>query len=163
MLEDLFIPGLNVVFCGTAAGAVSAAKGQYYAGPGNKFWPTLHETGLTPRRLAPGQYRKLLEYGIGLTDIVKGQSGSDTQIDFKQSDAKGVLQKIHQFSPSLFVFNGKKAAQVFLNNRKVEFGLYPQRVGNTRLFIAPSTSGAANGFWNVSYWHHLAELVKTQT
>ncbi len=51
VLLDLLRPGLRVVFCGTAAGAVSAAKGAYYAGPGNRFWPMLAKTGLTPRQL----------------------------------------------------------------------------------------------------------------
>lgn len=37
ILPDRLGPGLRVVFCGTAAGAVSARKGHYYAGPGNLF------------------------------------------------------------------------------------------------------------------------------
>lgn len=38
---DLLAPHLRLVFCGTAAGNVSAARGAYYAGPGNQFWPIL--------------------------------------------------------------------------------------------------------------------------
>ena len=160
MLEDLFAPELRLVFCGSAAGAVSAARGEYYAGPGNKFWPTLHEIGLTPTRFSPGEYVKLLDYGIGLTDVVKGQSGSDAEIDFKKSDTAGLLRRIELLSPNFFVFNGKKAAQVFLGCRRVEFGLQSRKIGTTRLFVAPSTSGAANGYWDIDYWHQLAGLVK---
>lgn len=43
ILPDVIEPGLRIVFCGTAAGAKSAAVGAYYAGPGNAFWATLHE------------------------------------------------------------------------------------------------------------------------
>ena len=68
-LEDLLSPGLDLVVCGTAASPVSAERGQYYAGPGNRFWSVLEETGLTPRRLQPSEYRSLLELGIGLTDV----------------------------------------------------------------------------------------------
>ena len=50
VLPDVLAPDLRVVFVGTAAGARSAAVGHYYAGPGNRFWHTLHEIGLTPRR-----------------------------------------------------------------------------------------------------------------
>ena len=53
VLPDVLAPGLRAVFCGTAAGTKSAIAGAYYAGPGNKFWPTLHAIGLTPRRFAP--------------------------------------------------------------------------------------------------------------
>src|SRR3546814_13773735 len=49
VLPDVLAPGLRLVFCGSAAGRKSAELGAYYAGPGNKFWPTLYEIGLTPR------------------------------------------------------------------------------------------------------------------
>ncbi len=69
-------------------------------------------------------------------------------------------QKIEHFSPAVLAFNGKKAAQVFLGERRVELGLQPEQVGETRLFVAPSTSGAANGYWKVDVWYELAELVQ---
>ena len=80
ILPDVLAPGLRIVFCGSGAGAASAARGAYYAGPGNKFWPTLHAVGLTPRRLAPEEFASVLEYGIGLTDLAKTRSGPDTQV-----------------------------------------------------------------------------------
>jgi TDG/mug DNA glycosylase family protein len=159
LLKDLLAPGLKVVFCGTAAGEVSAARGEYYAGPGNKFWSVLFEVGLTPRRLAPGEYNDLLGFGIGLTDVVKGQAGGDASIDFGRSNPDDLKQKIEHFSPAVLAFNGKKAAQVFLGERRVDLGLQPEQVGETRLFLAPSTSGAANRYWNVEVWYELAELV----
>jgi hypothetical protein len=83
VLEDLFTKDLRVVFCRTAAGTRSAQLQQYYAGRGNKFWKILAQVGLTPKVLLPSEYRELLAYGIGLTDMVKGQSGGDADIDFK--------------------------------------------------------------------------------
>ena len=44
ILPDVLGPNLKVVFCGTAAGAVSAKRRAYYAGPGNKFWQTIHKS-----------------------------------------------------------------------------------------------------------------------
>jgi len=65
ILPDLLSPGLRVVSCGTAAGTASATARAYYAGPGNRFWSILHDTGLTPRRLAPHDFRCLPEWGSG--------------------------------------------------------------------------------------------------
>ena len=59
IVEDVIEPGLAVVFCGTALGAASARRRAYYAGPGNKFWPTLAAVGLTPRRLEPEEYPRV--------------------------------------------------------------------------------------------------------
>ena len=77
ILPDLLAPGLDIVFCGTAVGAESARRRAYYAGPGNAFWPTLAQVGLTPRRLKPEEYPLLLTFGIGLTDLAKHVSGND--------------------------------------------------------------------------------------
>ena len=159
MLKDVLAPNLKIVFCGTAAGAVSAARNEYYAGPGNKFWAVIHEVGLTHRRMLPSEYKDLLKYRIGLTDVVKGQAGSDADIDFRRSELAALTQKIEKLSPGVIAFNGKKAAQVFLGKRQVKYGHQHEQVGTTRLFVAPSTSGAANGFWNVDLWKELAELV----
>jgi TDG/mug DNA glycosylase family protein len=71
VLPDILVPFLRVVFCRTAAGPASARAKVYYAGPGNRFWATLEETGLTPERLEPAEFRRLLGFGIGLTDICK--------------------------------------------------------------------------------------------
>ena len=160
MLRDLLASRLRLVICGTAASRVSGIRGHYYAGPGNKFWHVLHEIGLTERKLIPEEYRQLLSFGIGLTDVVKGQSGSDSEIDFAQSSPLDIRCKIKKYAPGILAFNGKKAAQVFLGQKQVSYGLQAERIGATQLFVAPSTSGAANRFWNVDDWHELAGWVR---
>src|ERR1700727_2633952 len=71
ILPDILAPGLNLVVCGSAAGTRSAELGAYYAGPGNQFWGMLHRVGLTPRVLKPAEFREVIAYAIGLTDIAK--------------------------------------------------------------------------------------------
>ncbi len=80
VLPDLIEPGLKIVFCGTAAGNVSAARGAYYAHPQNRFWSALHLFGLTPRKLKPEEYSNLPQWGLGLTDIAKHVSGMDHEL-----------------------------------------------------------------------------------
>ena len=40
------------------------------------------------------------------------------------------------------------------------FGLQPETVGPTAIFVLPSTSGAARGSWDPGYWHELARYVR---
>ena len=162
MLEDLLEPNLRLVICGTAAGHRSAELRQYYAGRGNKFWRVLAEIGFTPRVLRPSEYLSLLEYGIGLTDVAKQQSGSDSEIDFSRASPQDVRQKIGKFSPRVLCFNGKRAAQIFLGRTAVTFGVRAESVNSTRLFVAPSTSGAANKTWDVGLWFEVADLVNME-
>ncbi len=157
-LPDVLAAGLNVVFCGSAAGARSAAVGAYYAGRGNKFWRTLHEIGLTPRPLDPHEFRILPSYGIGLTDIAKTYSGADKGLRGHHFDAAGLRRKIETFAPRAFAFNGKRSARAFYG-ATVAYGRQPERIGGTSLFVLPSTSGAASGFWDVRYWQQLADFL----
>lgn len=159
VLRDVLAPGLRLVVCGSAAGKRSAELRQYYAGPGNKFWPTLHEVGLTPRRLAPAEYAQVLEFGIGLTDVIKDQSGSDAQLDFRRADPAALRAKILRYAPVWLCFSSKTAAQTVLA-RKVDYGIQPETLGTTRLFVATSPSGRAGSYWDVAVWHALADLVK---
>jgi len=159
VLDDLLTPGLRLVVCGTAAGRQSARRRLYYAGPGNKFWRILNETGLTPQRLDPAEYRRLIEFGIGLTDLAKSQAGSDRQITFGKSQREALRDRVQQFRPAYLCFNGKRAAKEFFGVREIGFGLCRELIGATRLFVAPSTSGAANASWNAEFWHQLAQHV----
>lgn len=160
MLNDLVAKDLLVLICGTAAGRESAERGAYYAHPGNKFWRILHETGLTPRRLAPGEYRELLDYRIGLTDIVKGQAGNDADIDFTGADAARLEALVLELRPRVLCFNGKAAAKAFLGRNPTGYGLLPETIGEAALFVAPSTSPAAAGYWDEEVWRELGRMVR---
>ena len=159
-LDDLLSPGLDLVVCGTAASSVSAERGQYYAGPGNRFWSVLEETGLTPRRLQPSEYRSLLEHGIGLTDVVKNQAGVDNDINFAEHGAT-LEPRLRSPSPRFLCFNGKRAALEALGLKRVSYGLQSNTFGSTRLFVAPSTSAAARKWWDIRFWQQLADLVRS--
>ncbi len=159
VLNDVLERGMKIVFCGSAVGDRSAQRGAYYAGPGNQFWPILAETGLTPNRLLPEQYPSLVKFRIGLTDLVKGRAGRDTVLAAHDFDVESFKAKIEKFAPKAVGFNGKKAAEVFFGRTGLEYGLQKVRIGKTALFVLPSTSGAARGYWDPEYWWELARFV----
>ncbi|MEZ5155890.1 MAG: mismatch-specific DNA-glycosylase [Solirubrobacterales bacterium] len=159
IVEDVIEPGLRVVFCGTALGAASARRRAYYAGPGNKFWPTLFAVGLTPRLLEPEEYPRVPEYGIGLTDLCKTRSGSDAEIGLGGFDPEALRVKIETAAPDWLAFTGKHAAKHALGLKAVDYGIQAQRLGDSAVFVLPSPSGAASGHWDVGRWQELAELI----
>jgi TDG/mug DNA glycosylase family protein len=160
ILPDILGPNLKVVFCGTAAGAVSAKRGAYYAGPGNKFWKIIHKIGLTDRVLTPEQYPEVQNFGIGLTDVAKLTSGADSTLRAAHFDKEGLRNAIMRHRPRAVAFNGKKAAQVFLQ-ASCHYGRQTQSVDATLIYVLPSTSGAANGYWNETPWFELARDLKS--
>lgn len=160
MLPDLIRPGLRVVFCGTAAGAESAQLGAYYAGPGNQFWAVLHRVGLTPAALLPSEYARVLDYGIGLTDLCKVSAGSDRAVGSRGFDVPRLISLLSQHRPIAIAFNGKTAAKAALA-RDVEYGPQPERMAGASVYALPSTSGVARGHWDEAHWRSLAEALTT--
>jgi double-stranded uracil-DNA glycosylase len=148
-------PGLRIVFCGTAAGAVAARLGAPYAGPGNRFWWVLHETGLTPRELRPAEFRALPRYGLGLTDVAKFTSGSDSSLVRTDFEPAAVVAKVEWYAPGILAFVGKRAAHEVLG-RGHDYGRQDVHIGVTEVWIVPSTSGAARGTWDMHPWQELA-------
>ncbi|HZX70634.1 MAG TPA: mismatch-specific DNA-glycosylase [Rhodanobacter sp.] len=162
VLSDLLRPGLDLVFCGTAAGKRSAAERAYYAHPGNLFWRALHDAGLTPHQLTPSEFPHLLEYGIGLTDLAKRHAGNDNELPRDAFDVSALLGKIERYAPRLLAFTSKNAARTALGHA-VGYGLQIETFGNTRLFVLPSPSGQARGHWDLAPWLALAKLYRTAT
>ncbi len=158
VLPDLLGPDLRVVFCGTAASAASARSKAYYAGPGNRFWRTLEETGLTPVELEPAEFARLPELGIGLTDICKVRHGSDLEVGTAEFDVGGLQARIAEAEPTHLAFNGKNAARGALE-RDVAYGAQPEQIGGATVWVLPSTSGAARRFWDLAPWQELARVV----
>jgi TDG/mug DNA glycosylase family protein len=158
VLPDLLVPDLRVVFCGSAAGSASARAKAYYAGPGNRFWAALEETGLTPVRLEPAEFRRLPEFGIGLTDICKVLHGSDEEVGTVEFDVDGLRERVTAVEPANLAFNGKNSARGALE-RDVAYGLQDEQIGGAAVWVLPSTSGAARRFWNPGPWQELAESI----
>ena len=159
VLPDVLDHHLRIVFCGSAAGRRSAEVGEYYAGPGNRFWPTLCTIGLTDRPLTPHEFRQVLGYGIGLTDLAKREFGGDHELSKRADDVPGLKSRISRYRPRFLAFNGKRAAEATLA-RPVDLGLQPERIGSARVFVLPSTSGLASRYWSENPWCEVAVLAK---
>jgi mismatch-specific thymine-DNA glycosylase len=130
------------VFVGFNPGERSAQVGHYYAGHGNQFWNFLYESGLTPVHLRPEEDQRILEFGIGLTDLVKRWSNSSNDLS-REDFHHGVpvlKAKLLEISPEAIAFNGKTGFERF-QGRKAELGAQRCRFGNSRIYVLPSTSG----------------------
>jgi len=155
-LPDLLTEGLDIVFVGTAAGTKSATRQAYYANDSNRFYNTVHKIGLTSILLKPEEYKELLNYRIGITDLFKGKSGLDRTLTKGDYDVEAFRKKIEILHPKILAFNGKRAAKVFFDKENIEYGRQAEMIGNTVIFVLPSTSGMASRWWDERYWKDVA-------
>lgn len=102
-LPPLLTGGLDVVFVGSEPGADSIRLGCYYASPGNSFYANLATTGFTPTQLAPGEFPRLLDFGVGLDDVY--------------SEPEALRERIERVSPRAVCFNSKAALTRFSGRR----------------------------------------------
>ena len=163
LVPDLLAPTLKLVFCGTAPSKASAAAKAYYAKPGNKFWPTLHAVGITPRRFAPQEFPALLPLGIGLTDLCKVHSGTDAELPKGAFDIFAFKLKLKKYRPEIVAFTSKNAAQNYFGHA-VDYGWYNgEQAGDqalVRFFVLTSPSGLATRFFDIEIWQELANGVR---
>jgi len=158
ILPDVLRAGLRLVICGTAPGTRSAMDQAYYAHPQNQFWGVMHRGGVTPHRFAPRDYPELPRYGVGLTDICKHAYGADSAMTRDDFDPEGLADRITAAAPGILAFNGKFSAKHYLRRQQVPYGLLPETIGTTRLYVAPSTSPLGRRYWDETIWMDLLRL-----
>lgn len=145
-LPDYLRPHLRLVFVGFNPGTRSAALGHYYAGRGNLFWPLLYESRLITEPLTYAEDARIIEFGIGLTDLLKRSTPSSADLSSAEALAGvGPLQqKLLTFAPRVVCFNGVGVYAWYSRRRTVAIGLQDTPIGQAQVFVVPSTS-ARNG------------------
>jgi len=142
-VPDVLAADLDVVLVGINPGRVSAAAAAHFANPRNDFWRLLHAAGFTSRIYAPEQQYDVLREGIGLTNAAfRTTPGSG---DLRRADFEGAADRLARIAtdlhPKWIGFVGKEAYRGAFGERP-ELGVQERRLGDTQLFVLPSTSPA---------------------
>ncbi len=147
VIPDYLRQDLDLVIVGINPGTKSAAARRHYAGPGNHFWPLLFESGLVSEPLRHAEDQRVLEWSIGLTNMVDRAtpSLSNLSLDELRAGAKALERKLLRFRPRTVCFNGKRIYEVFAGH-PCEFGLQSESIGGAPVFVMPSTSARAAAY-----------------
>ena len=142
-VPDVLAPDLRVVFVGINPGRVSAAARAHFANPRNDFWRLLHAARLTSRLYQPAEQFSLLDEGIGVTNAAyRTTPGSG---DLRRADFAGSAERLERIArelrPGWLAFVGKEAYRGAFGTRP-DLGLQQRALGDTKLFVLPSTSPA---------------------
>src|ERR1700679_1923336 len=164
-LPDYLRKGMKMILIGANPGDRSARVGHYYAGRGNQFWPVMYESGVIPEPLGYEDDRRLLEFGIGMTDLVKRPTRGVEEIERQEFSEGRVLlaQKLADLRPRVTAFNGKMVYEKF-TGRVCKLGLQKEKLSGAHVFGLPSTSGANAGTdreVKTRYFKKLAALLKS--
>jgi TDG/mug DNA glycosylase family protein len=147
-IPDVIAPGLDVLFCGINPGLYSAATGHHFARPGNRFWPTLHRSGFTPRQLDPAEQELLLERGLGISNIAARATAGAAELSPAELREGGelLLAKLRRWRPAWVAFLGLGAYRTAFGQRRQPVGPAPALVEGTACWVLPNPSGL-NASW----------------
>jgi double-stranded uracil-DNA glycosylase len=159
-IPDLIAPGLRVLFVGINPGLYSGAVGHHFARPGNRFWPTLHAAGFTPRLLSPFEERELLELRLGITNVVARTTPNASEISTGELEAgAGLLErKVRRFRPRFVAFLGLDSYRKGLRRPRAEIGLQEEMMSGSKLWLLPNPSGLNAHFQLAELAELFAEL-----
>ena len=142
-VPDVIAQGLAVVFCGINPGLYTAAIGHHFGRPGNRFWPTLHAAGFSPRVLKPWEEDELIPLGYGITNVVARATNAAEELAHGElvEGGRKLVAKMRRFKPRVLAILGVGAYRAAFDQRRAAIGLQPDSIGDTRLWVLPNPSG----------------------
>jgi TDG/mug DNA glycosylase family protein len=122
----------------------------------------LYESGVVPEPFDYHDDKRVIEFGVGLTDLVKRPTKGIEELK-REDFAEGRIvlsQKLEEFAPRVVAFNGKLTYEQFAQ-RKCNYGIQKELLYGARVYVLPSTSGAnnKNKSEKLRHFRKLAQLV----
>src|ERR671932_2367960 len=142
-LPDLGAPGLHVLLVGINPSLWSGWSGHHFGRPSNRLWTTLHEAGLTARRLAPEDTDELLAAGIGITDLVARATARADELsdDEIRAGVRPLQALVREWRPGAVAVLGVSAYRVAFGRPKAVVGPQPESLERSLLWVLPNPSG----------------------
>lgn len=148
-LPDYLKDGLDIVLVGLNPSQHSVRLGHYFANPRNRFWTAFNRSALLDRHVTLEDDYKLMEHGIGLTDVVKRPSSQASALkaqDYRQW-APILREKLERVQPLIICFQGLMAYSLYLRyaegiKTKSQLGLQERSIGRSAVFVVPNPSPA---------------------
>lgn len=159
-VRDIIAPNLRVLFCGINPGLYSGATGHHFARPGNRFWPTLHQAGFTPRRLAPSEEQELLSLGYGITNLVRRATATADELspDELMAGQQRLKSKVRRYRPQIVAMLGIGAYRIAFEKRSATLGPQAAGLANATIWVLPNPSGLNAHYQLASLVEHFWEL-----
>jgi TDG/mug DNA glycosylase family protein len=142
-LPDVIARDLDVLFCGINPGLYTAAVQQHFGRPGNRFWPTLHKAGFTPRLFHPSEQRELLRHGCGITNVVARATTAAAELTAVElvDGTRTLKARVRRYRPRVLAVVGIGAYRTGFARPRASTGLQEETIGDTRIWILPNPSG----------------------
>ena len=148
-VDDLIRDDVRLMFVGINPGLWTAAVNAHFARRGNRFWPALHEAGITPRLIecsngmsAP-DCEMVLAAGIGITNLVPTATARADELsraDLRLGGAR-LVELVERVRPTVVAVLGLTAYRHALGVPSAIAGRQTGRLARAELWVLPNPSG----------------------
>jgi TDG/mug DNA glycosylase family protein len=142
-IPDVGGPGIRVLLVGINPSLWSGWSGNHFARPGNRFWRTLHLSGLTPTLLEPGDTDGIRAAGLGITNLVARATARADELtdDEVRAGLEPLRQLVRAWHPAHVAFLGISTYRIAFAAPKASVGEQPDRFEAASVWVLPNPSG----------------------
>lgn len=159
VIDDIGMDTCRLLVVGINPGLWTAKVGAPFARPGNRFWPALHEAGITPRLvdardgLSDADLAMLAEAGLGFTNVVARATARAGELTDDEIRAGGRVlaekvarQRDLRGGPEIVMVAGIGAFRTAFGAKtpsggKVGVGKQEIAIGGAETWVVPNPSG----------------------
>jgi TDG/mug DNA glycosylase family protein len=148
-VDDLLVDPLRLLFVGINPGLWTAAVNAHFARPGNRFWPALHEAGITrslidaSAGLAAADRDDLARAGVGISNLVPVATARADELTAAQLRAGGERLRalVRDRQPGVVAVLGVTAFRQAFGRRGAALGLQDEPFEGADLWVLGNPSG----------------------
>ncbi|MBW3601027.1 MAG: G/U mismatch-specific DNA glycosylase [Planctomycetes bacterium] len=159
-IPDVIADRLEVLLVGINPSLYSAAVGHHFARPGNRFWQALHEGGFSPRLFTPWEDRRLIEHGVGLTNIVPRATARADQLSPHElkAGAQALERKVRRRQPKCVAMLGVTAFREAYSRKRAVLGRQDESLAGAMIWVLPNPSGLNAHYQRADFARLFGEL-----
>jgi TDG/mug DNA glycosylase family protein len=164
-IPDLGRPGIRVLLVGINPSLWSGWAGLHFARPGNRLWRTLHESGLTDRRLLADQTADIEAAGLGITNLVARATARADELsnDEIRAGVEPLRALVRAWTPAAVAFLGISTYRIAFARPKVSVGRQADAFEGASVWVLPNPSGLNAHYQQPALNAAYAELVQIST
>jgi TDG/mug DNA glycosylase family protein len=142
---------VDILLVGINPGIRSAQIGHHFAGPSNRFWKLLFESGLVSEPIGTEDDGRLPEWRLGITNLIaRATPGIDTLRPDEYPAGERILRrKVRRWKPRVVAFVGVTLYRAVFHRPAalaVSLGRQAETFEGAEVFVLPNPSGRNANF-----------------